>query len=78
MGVGYLFFELFQLGSFSFRVKETSAIRLPGVLNLHFVRAIPVRQMYRASTIFLLFKRVGGLVLPHLYLDSNFCLKKAT
>jgi hypothetical protein len=57
IGVGYLFFELLQLGSLRFRVKETSAIRLRGVLNPHSFRAIPIRLMYRASTIFLLFKR---------------------
>jgi hypothetical protein len=57
IGVGYLFFELLQLGSLRFRVKETSAIRLLGVLNPHSVRAIPARQMYRPSTIFLLRKQ---------------------
>jgi hypothetical protein len=69
MGVGYLFFELLQLGSFSFRVKETSAIRPRGVLNLHSVRAIPVRPVYRASTIFLLFKRVGAEAL-HAFIST--------
>jgi hypothetical protein len=77
-GVGYLFFELLQLGSLRFRVKETSAIRLLGVLNPHSVRAIPARQMYRPSTVFLLFKHAGATALPRVYLDSNFCLKKAT
>jgi hypothetical protein len=61
IGVGYLFFELLQLGSLGVRVKETSVIRLRGVLNPHSVRAIPVRLMYRASKIFLLFNRRRAL-----------------
>ncbi len=74
MGVGYLFFELSQLGSLGFRVKETSSVRLRGALIPHSVRAILITQMYPASTIFLLFnallfKRVGAEELPHLYID---------
>jgi hypothetical protein len=34
--------------------------------------------MYRPSKIFLLFKHLGAKALPRVYLDSNFCLKKAT